>query len=206
MTCNIQDPITREDYAKDPRNVARKAEAYMKSTGIADTAKFGPEAEFFVFDDVRFDQNEHEAYYHVDSSEGQWNRGRGTSKRPATRAIKIRHKEGYFPMPAGRHAAGPAHRDDAHAAGVRRRGRRRSITKSPPAASAKSTCGTARCCRRPTTCCATSTSSRTSPPGTARRRRSCPSRSGTTTAPACTCTSRCGRTARRCSPAPATAG
>ena len=72
MTCNIQDPITREDYAKDPRNVARKAEAYMKSTGIADLANFGPEAEFFVFDGVRFDQNEHESYYHIDSSEGQW--------------------------------------------------------------------------------------------------------------------------------------
>ena len=55
MTCNIQDPITREDYAKDPRNVARKAENYMKSTGLADLANFGPEAEFFVFDNVRFD-------------------------------------------------------------------------------------------------------------------------------------------------------
>ncbi|EDL57651.1 type I glutamate--ammonia ligase [Gimesia maris] len=97
MTCNIQDPITREDYAKDPRNVARKAESYMRSTKIADVANFGPEAEFFIFDDVRFDQNEHECYYHVDSIEGQWNRGKAGSTQNA--GYKIRHKEGYFPVP-----------------------------------------------------------------------------------------------------------
>ena len=97
MTCNIQDPLTREDYAKDPRNVARKAENYMKSTGIADVASFGPEAEFFVFDDVRFDQNEHECYYHVDSVEGQWNRGRHETG--GNKGYKVRYKEGYFPVP-----------------------------------------------------------------------------------------------------------
>ncbi len=97
MTCNIQDPITGEDYAKDPRNVARKAEAYMKSTGIADVANFGPEAEFFIFDSVRFDQNEHESYYHVDSVEGQWNRGNDSNDRNS--GYKIRYKEGYFPVP-----------------------------------------------------------------------------------------------------------
>jgi glutamine synthetase len=109
MTCNIQDPITREDYAKDPRNVARKAETYMKSTGLADTANFGPEAEFFIFDDVRFDQNEHESYYHIDSNEGQWSRGQPTatakqanSARESSRGnagYKIRYKDGYFPVP-----------------------------------------------------------------------------------------------------------
>jgi glutamine synthetase len=97
MTCNIQDPITREDYAKDPRNVARKAENYMKSTGIADVANFGPEAEFFVFDGVRFDLNEHEAYYHVDSVEGQWNRGQSDGGGNA--GYRIRYKEGYLPVP-----------------------------------------------------------------------------------------------------------
>ncbi|QDU38962.1 Glutamine synthetase [Maioricimonas rarisocia] len=97
MTCNIQDPITREAYAKDPRNVARKAEAYMASTGIADIANFGPEAEFFIFDRVWFDQNEHEAYYHVDSAEGQWNRGKTPDGHSG--GFQIRHKEGYFPMP-----------------------------------------------------------------------------------------------------------
>lgn len=99
LTCNIQDPITRQDYAKDPRNVARKAEAYMKSTGIADVANFGPEPEFFIFDNVRFDQNEHEGYYHIDSSEGQWNRGL-KRRGPATNAgYSIRHGEGYLPVP-----------------------------------------------------------------------------------------------------------
>src|SRR5579872_2097382 len=97
ITCNIQDPVTRADYPKDPRNVARKAETYMKSTGLAEQAFFGAEAEFFVFDDVRFDQNEHECYYHVDSVEGEWNRGR--AEPGGNSGCKIRHKEGYFPVP-----------------------------------------------------------------------------------------------------------
>ncbi|MEY3204364.1 MAG: Glutamine synthetase, partial [Planctomycetota bacterium] len=63
MICMVQDPITREDYSRDPRNIARKAVNYLKSTGIADTCFIGPEAEFFVFDDVRFDQNAHEGYF-----------------------------------------------------------------------------------------------------------------------------------------------
>ena len=69
MICMVQDPITREDYTRDPRNIARKAVNYLKSTGIADTCFIGPEAEFFVFDNVRFDQNSHEGYFHVDSCE-----------------------------------------------------------------------------------------------------------------------------------------
>ncbi len=96
MICNIQDPITREDYSRDPRNVARKAVNYLKSTGIADTCNIGPEAEFFIFDDVRFDQNAHEGYYHVDSIEGEWNRGR---KENPNLGYKLRYKEGYFPVP-----------------------------------------------------------------------------------------------------------
>ena len=67
MICNIQDPITREDYTRDPRNVARKAVNYLKSTGVADTCFIGPEAEFFIFDDVRFDQTPNEGYYYLDS-------------------------------------------------------------------------------------------------------------------------------------------
>ncbi len=103
MICNVQDPITREDYAKDPRNVARKAQNYMQSTMIADVANFGPEAEFFIFDDVRFDQNEHESYYHIDSVEGQWNRGRQRNgedaNSPQNAGYRIRYKEGYLPVP-----------------------------------------------------------------------------------------------------------
>ena len=96
MICNICDPITGEDYSRDPRNIARKAEKYLESTGIGDTAFFGPEAEFFIFDDVRFDQNEHEGYYHLDSVEGRWNSGR---KEEPNLAYKPRYKEGYFPVP-----------------------------------------------------------------------------------------------------------
>ncbi len=96
MICNICDPVTGEDYTRDPRNIARKAENYLKSTGLADTAFFGPEAEFFIFDDVRFDQNAHEGYYHIDSVEGVWNTGRQENPNLGN---KIRHKEGYFPVP-----------------------------------------------------------------------------------------------------------
>ncbi len=96
MFCNILDPITREDYTRDPRNVARKAEVYMRSTGIADTAFFGPELEFFVFDDVRFDQTRNSAFYYLDSNEGQWNTGK--SQEPNL-SHKIRYREGYFPCP-----------------------------------------------------------------------------------------------------------
>jgi glutamine synthetase len=96
LICNIQDPITGEDYSRDPRNVARKAVNYLQSTGIADTANIGPEAEFFIFDDVRFDQNAHEGYFHVDSIEGEWNRGRDEGP---NLGYKLRHKEGYFPVP-----------------------------------------------------------------------------------------------------------
>ncbi|WDI45183.1 glutamine synthetase beta-grasp domain-containing protein [Bremerella sp. P1] len=73
LICNIQDPITREDYSRDPRNVCRKAANYLKSTGIADTCFIGPEAEFFVFDDVRFDQRPQHGFYYIDSVEGEWN-------------------------------------------------------------------------------------------------------------------------------------
>ena len=96
LICNIADPMTGEDYTRDPRNIARKADSYVKRSGIADVAYFGPEAEFFIFDDVRFDQNEHEGYYFVDSIEGQWNTGRIESP---NLGYKPRYKEGYFPVP-----------------------------------------------------------------------------------------------------------
>ncbi|MFW6234524.1 MAG: type I glutamate--ammonia ligase, partial [Spirochaetota bacterium] len=96
MTCDISDPISGEDYTRDPRSVARKAENYLKSTGLGDTVYFGPEAEFFVFDDIRFDQNEHSGYYFVDSVEGRWNTGRDENP---NLGYKPRYKEGYFPCP-----------------------------------------------------------------------------------------------------------
>jgi glutamine synthetase len=94
--CNVVDPITKERYSRDPRNIAQKAEAYLKSTGIGDTAFFGPEAEFFIFDGIRFDQNSHSGYYFIDSSEGIWNSGRDEGP---NLGYKPRHKEGYFPVP-----------------------------------------------------------------------------------------------------------
>jgi glutamine synthetase len=66
---NIADPITKEDYSRDPRNIARKAEAYLKSTGIGDVVYFGPEPEFFIFDHVRYDTGQQSSYFHVDSEE-----------------------------------------------------------------------------------------------------------------------------------------
>ncbi len=96
LICNIEDPITGKDYPKDPRNIAKKAEAYLKGAGIGDTAYFGPEAEFFIFDDIRFDQNTHEGYYHIDSVEGRWNTGREENP---NLGYKPRYKEGYFPVP-----------------------------------------------------------------------------------------------------------
>ncbi|MFM8493955.1 MAG: type I glutamate--ammonia ligase [Planctomycetia bacterium] len=96
IICNVQDPITREDYSRDPRNVARKAVNYLKGTGLADTCFIGPEAEFFVFDDVRFDQNAHQGYFHVDSVEAEWNRGR---EELPNLGYKLRLKEGYCPCP-----------------------------------------------------------------------------------------------------------
>ncbi len=95
LICNIVDPLTKEKYSRDPRNIAQKAEAYLRFTGIADTAYFGPEAEFFIFDDIRFDQNEHSGYYYVDSVEGRWNSGREENP---NLGYKPRYKEGYFPV------------------------------------------------------------------------------------------------------------
>ncbi|MCF8243081.1 MAG: type I glutamate--ammonia ligase [Melioribacteraceae bacterium] len=96
MICDVYEPATKEKYTRCPRNIAQKAEAYLKSTGIADTVYFGPEAEFFVFDDVRFDSTPNSSFYYVDSVEGRWNTGRDEEP---NLAYKPRYKEGYFPVP-----------------------------------------------------------------------------------------------------------
>jgi glutamine synthetase len=98
INCFVHDPITLEPYTRDPRHVALKAEKHLKSTGIADTTYFGPEAEFFIFDSVRFAQDAHSAFYHVDSREGIWNSGSDEGPGPNL-GYKPRHKEGYFPVP-----------------------------------------------------------------------------------------------------------
>lgn len=96
IICNVGDPVTGEPYTRDPRYIAQKAEKYLVSTGIADTAYFGPEPEFFVLDDVRFDQTYNKGYYFIDSNEGFWNSGREENP---NLGYKPRYKEGYFPVP-----------------------------------------------------------------------------------------------------------
>ncbi|MCH7618579.1 MAG: type I glutamate--ammonia ligase [Candidatus Marinimicrobia bacterium] len=98
IVCDVHDPITKERYSRCPRFIAQKAENYLKSSGIADIAYIGPEAEFFIFDDVRFDQNENSSFYVVDSKEGRWNSG---SDEGPNLGYKPRYKEGYFPVPPG---------------------------------------------------------------------------------------------------------
>ena len=96
LICNIVDPVTREAYTRDPRNIARKADTYLKSSGIGDAAYFGPEAEFFIFDEIRFESNRFSAFYEIDSVEGSWNTGRDEGP---NLGYKPRPKEGYFPVP-----------------------------------------------------------------------------------------------------------
>ncbi len=96
LYCTILDPITKQRYSRDPRSIAQKAENYMISTGIADVAYFGPEAEFFIFDSLQYDSNQHSSYYFIDSDEGIWNSGRDEGP---NNAYKLRYKEGYFPVP-----------------------------------------------------------------------------------------------------------
>lgn len=96
LVCDVYEPATKEKYSRCPRNIAQKATAYLNSTGIADTVYYGPEAEFFIFDDVRFDSKPNGSFYSVDSIEGKWNSGRDEFP---NLGYKPRYKEGYFPVP-----------------------------------------------------------------------------------------------------------
>ena len=99
MICDVMDPVTKQRYDRDPRYIARKAELYLASTGLADTAYFGAEAEFFIFDNVRFDQREQHGFYFIDAEEGRWNSGRPENNL----GYRPRYKEGYFPVPPTDH-------------------------------------------------------------------------------------------------------
>jgi glutamine synthetase len=92
----IQDPFTREAYSRDPRNIAKKAEDYLKSSGIADTAYFGSEAEFYIFDSIRYDTTANSSYHYIDSIEGQWNTG--SEEEGGNKGYKTKYKGGYFPV------------------------------------------------------------------------------------------------------------
>ena len=101
LNCFVKDPITGESYTRDPRHVAAKAEQYLEGSGIAQLSYWGPEAEFYIFDSVRFDQNQHSSYYYVDAVEGAWNSGAEEGGRNL--GYKPRYKEGYFPVPPTDH-------------------------------------------------------------------------------------------------------
>lgn len=96
IIADVEDPITRQKYPRDPRNIAKKAEAYLFSTGIADAVYLGPEAEFYVFNDIRYGQTANSGFYYIDSDEAAWNSGR--DEKPNL-GYKMRTKEGYFPVP-----------------------------------------------------------------------------------------------------------
>jgi len=99
MVCDVIDPLTKQRYDRDPRYIAKKTELYLRSTGFADTAYFGAEAEFFIFDNVRFDQREQHGFYFIDAEEGRWNSGRKENNQ----GYRPRFKEGYFPVPPTDH-------------------------------------------------------------------------------------------------------
>ncbi len=99
----VHDPITGEPYSRDPRNVARKAEQYLAASGVADTAFMAPEAEFYVFDSIRFGSDPHQTYHHIDSAEGWWNTGR--DEPGGNLGYKVNYKGGYFPVPPVDHYA-----------------------------------------------------------------------------------------------------
>ncbi len=200
MICNIQDPITQQDYTRDPRNIARKAVSYMKSTGLADTCRLAPELEFFVFDDVRFDQNGHEAYYHVDSAEGAWNRGKAEGP---NLGYKAGSGLGYFPCPPtdslvdlrtemAQRMAECGIATSAHYHEVATGGQSEIDLVAQPLVEGADQVMLARYIIR-------NVARRTARPPP-----SCPSRSTATTARACTPTSRSGRTTSRSWPATAT--
>jgi glutamine synthetase len=101
LYCFVKDPVTGQPYDKDPRHIARKAEAYLASSGVADVSYWGPEAEFYIFDSARFDQNQHSGFYFIDSEEGAWNSG--VDEPGGNRGYKPGYKEGYFPVPPTDH-------------------------------------------------------------------------------------------------------
>lgn len=142
----IHDPITGEQYSRDPRNVAKKAEAYLASTGIADTAYFGPEAEFYVFDSVRFETSANRSVYEIDSEAGAWN----TGSEENNRGYKVRYKGGYFPTRRSTTSPTCARRSPSSWTRTASRSSA-STTRSARPARRRSTTSSTRCSPRPTT-------------------------------------------------------
>jgi hypothetical protein len=182
MICNIKDPVTGQDYGKDPRYIARKAEKYLQATGIADTAYFGPELEFFILDSARFDQSFNYGFYYIDSDAGTWNRGtEGTAEKPNL-GYRPRTKEGYFPVSPADHFQDLRSEMvlNLESVGVKIEVHHHEVASA----------GQTEIDMRFDTLVKMADSVPS---------RSCRSRSSRTTARACTRTSRCGRAARTCS-------
>ena len=158
----VHDPFTREAYSRDPRNVARKAENYLASTGIADTAYFGAEAEFYIFDSVSFDSQMNGTFYEIDSEAGWWNTGEPVeADGSANRGYKVRPKGGYFPVAPYDHYVDLRDADVHQPAERRLHSGDAATTRSAPPGRPRSTTSSTPCCTRPTTWCCSSTSSRT---------------------------------------------
>ena len=200
INCFVEDPVTGESYSRDPRYIAKKAEDYLRGTGIADTAYFGPEAEFYIFDSAVYDQNQYSGYYYLDSIEGAWNSGRATELDGSPNlGIEDPVQGGLLPHAAHGPVPGPAFRDAAHARAGRHRGRgaaprgrhrgpgrdRHAVRHAGDDGRQAHALQVRDQERRATV--------------RARASRSCRSRSSRTTGPACTCTSRSGRVASRSS-------
>ena len=147
LNCFVHDPVTLEPYSRDPRHIARKAEAYLLTTGIADTAYFGPEAEFFIFDHVEYGQGVNYATYRVDSVEGHWNTDGREEPQPGLQAAD---PGGLLPGAAQRQVPGPALRDDPHDGEDGDRDRGPAPRGGDRLARPRSTCGSTRWRRWPT--------------------------------------------------------
>jgi glutamine synthetase len=200
MSCDVVEPGDGKAYDRDPRSIAKRAEAYLKASGMGDTAFFGPEPEFFIFDGVRWSTEPGNTFYKIEEYEAPWNTG--AKLEGGNRGHRPTVKGGYFPVPPVDSTQDmraemslvleslgipvEVFHHEVAGAGQNEIGTKFSTLVSAP---------TGRSCR--------STWSRTWPMPTARPPPSCPSPTMATTAPACTCTSRSGKTARTCSPATA---
>ena len=149
MNFFVHDPITGEPYSRDPRNVARKAEEYLAATGIADTCYFGAEAEFYIFDSVRFRYESHESFHHIDSVEGWWNTGR--EEVGGNLGYKVTVQGRLLPGAAGRPLRRPARRHGHQPDRTPASRSSAATTRSAPPARPRSTTSSTRCCTRPTT-------------------------------------------------------
>ena len=185
ITCDVYEPMDGKPYDRDPRSIAKKAEAYLKSTGLGDVAYFGPEPEFFIFDGVTWDVDMSGCFVKIKSEEAPWSSG--IDYESGNMGHRAPVKGGYFPVPPTDTLRRHPQRDGARARAAGRRSAKCTTTRSARWASTRSARASRRSCSAPTGCRSSSTRCGTPPRPTARPRPSCRSRSSATTARACTC-------------------